>query len=102
MEEEKKKRRKTKGMKGTGGSNSKTTGAEIGKTMTISVAEKANAFSAGNNRTCSNGGSRKDEHGNDMAAAEDRVSIMQPICHGGRQGEKLLHLWRIWAHGLSL
>jgi len=30
--------------------------------MTLNVAEKANAFSAGNNRACSNGRSRIDEH----------------------------------------
>ena len=29
--------------------------------MTLSVAKEANAFSAGNNRACSDGGSRKDE-----------------------------------------
>jgi len=29
--------------------------------MTISVAEEATAFSAGNNRACSDGGNRKDE-----------------------------------------
>jgi len=28
--------------------------------MTLSVAEEANAFSTGNNRACSDGGSRKD------------------------------------------
>ena len=89
-------------MKGTGGSSSKTTGAEIGNAMTISVAEKANAFSAGDNRTCSNGESRKNKRGNDTAAVENRVGAMQPICHGGRQEEKLLCLWRIWIHGPSL
>ena len=31
--------------------------------MTLSVAEKANAFSAGDNRACSNGRSRTDECG---------------------------------------
>ena len=31
--------------------------------MTLSVAEKANAFSAGDNRACSDGRSRMDEHG---------------------------------------
>ena len=31
--------------------------------MTISVAEKASASSASNNRACSDGGSKEDEHG---------------------------------------
>jgi len=44
--------------------------------MTISVAEKANAFSAGDNRACSDGGSRKDKHSNDTTAVENRVGAM--------------------------
>ena len=36
-------------------------GAKTEHTMIISVAKKANAFSAGNNRAYSNGGDRKDE-----------------------------------------
>ena len=32
-------------------------------TTTISVAEEANAPSAGDNRACSNGGSQEDEYG---------------------------------------
>jgi len=46
---------KIEGMKGTGRRSSKTTGAEISNTMTLSVAKEANTFSAGNNRTCSDG-----------------------------------------------
>ena len=52
--------------------------------MTISVAEKASTSSAGDNRACSNGGSRKDKHGNGITAAENRVGTMQLICYGGR------------------
>ena len=70
-------------MKGTERNSFKTTGAEIGNVMAISVAEEANAFSAGDNRACSNGGSKEDKHGNDTATAEDRVGTIQPICHGG-------------------
>jgi len=48
------------------------------------VAEKANVFSAGDNRACSNGGSRKNKHGDGTATAGDRVGAMQPICHGDK------------------
>ena len=34
--------------------------------MTLSVAKKANAFSAGDNRACSNRGSRKDKYSSSM------------------------------------
>ena len=62
--------------------------------MTPSVAEEATTSSAGDNRACSNGGSREDKCGDNTTAAEDRVGAMQPICHGGRQREELLYLWR--------
>ena len=45
---------------GTGRRGSEV-GAETNIAMTISVAEKANAFSVGNNRTCSDRGSGKNE-----------------------------------------
>jgi len=80
-------------MKRTEGSSSKTTGPETSNITTISVAEKAFAFSAGDNRTCYNAESKKNECGNEMAAAGDRVGITQPICYGGRQGKELLRLW---------
>ena len=86
-------------MKEAGGNSSKTTGAEIGNATTISMAERANGFSADNNRACSNEGSRKNKCSNDIAAAEDRVGTTQSICYGDRQREELLHLWRIQAHG---
>ena len=35
---------------------------ENNNTMTTSVAEEANAFSIGNNRACSNGGSRENKY----------------------------------------
>jgi len=60
--------------------------------MTISVAKEANTFSAGNNKVCSNGGSREDECGNGMTTAEDGVGTTQPICYGSGQREKLLCL----------
>ena len=89
-------------MKEAGGDSSKTTGAETDNATTISVAKETNTFSAGNNRACSDGGSREDECGDGMATAENRVGTMQLICHRGGQGEELLCLWRIWAHGLPL
>ncbi len=67
--------------------------------MTLSVAEEANAFSAGNNRACSNGESREDKCGNGMTIAENRVGAIQPICYRSRQREKLLCLWRFWVYG---
>ena len=71
--------------------------------MTLSVAEEArNATSVGDNRAHSNRESRKNKHSDDMTAVEDRVGTIQPICHGDRQEEELLHLWRIQAHGPSL
>jgi len=43
---------------------SSKTGAETDIAMTPSVAEKTNAFSAGNNKTCSDGESRTNKHSN--------------------------------------
>ena len=71
-------------MKGVGKDSSKTTGAEIDNVMTISVIKEANAFSADNNRVCSNGGSREDKCSNGMTTAENRVGTTQPIFYGGR------------------
>ena len=39
-----------------------TVGAKTNYTMTLSVAEEANAISAGDNRACSNGRSREDKY----------------------------------------
>ena len=76
--------------------SSKTTGAEIDNAMTFSMAEEArNAPSVGDNRACSNKGSRKKEYNNSVATVESRVGATQPIYYRDRQGEKLLHLWRI-------
>jgi len=52
--------------------------------MTLSVAEEANAPSTGNNRACSNRGSREDECSNSMTTAEDSVGTTQPIHYGSR------------------
>ena len=46
--------------------------------------------------------SGENKHSNSMPTAEGRVGIMQLICHGSRQREKLLYLWEVWTHGLTL
>ena len=72
--------------------------------MTLSVAEKANAFSAGDNRACSDRRSRKNKCGSSekIRTRDGDVSKKGPLCNGSREGKKLLCLQRIWAHGLSL
>ena len=71
--------------------------------MTLSVVEKANAFSAGDN-----GGSREDKYGSSKGTkAGARTgcrgsSQIGPLCNRSRQGEELLYLWGIWAHGPPL
>ena len=48
-------------------------GTATSNTMTTSVAEEAgNASSVGDNRACSDGGSRKDRHSNDIPLTEGR------------------------------
>jgi len=56
--------------------------------MTLSVAEEANAPSAGNNRACSDGRDREDEQSSGKRA-RDRIghrssSKTGPLCYGGR------------------
>ena len=72
--------------------------------MTLSVTEKANTFLASNNRACSNRRSRKNKCGSSKRIrTRDRdVSKKRPLCDGSKQVKKLLCLWRIQAHGLSL
>jgi len=53
--------------------------------MTISVAEKANAPSAGDNRACSDGRSQKDKCGSSARTrVGDRGSQKRFLCNGGR------------------
>ena len=72
--------------------------------MTLSVAEEARSTSSvGNNRAHSNRRSGKNEcSNNEGTGVRDRASKKRFLYNGGRQGEKLLHLQRIWAHGPSL
>ena len=61
LEGEQKGRRETEREEGIGRRGSET-GAETEYAMTISVVEKATAFSAGDNRACSDRGNREDKH----------------------------------------
>ena len=65
---------------------SSETGAKTVIAMTISVAEEIRAFSAGNNRACSNGRGRKDEcSGGERTRIVDRdFSKKGPLCYGSR------------------
>jgi len=94
---------KIEGKKGTkGGSSEAGTVTDIA--TTISVAEKANASSAGTNKACSDEGSRKNECGDGEGTriGGRGASQKRPLCYGSRLGKKLLCLRRIWAHGLPL
>jgi len=55
-----------------------------GKTMTFSVAEEASAFSAGNNRACSNERGRENEHsgGKGIRIEDGGFSKKGPLCYG--------------------
>jgi len=71
--------------------------------MTLSVAEEANASSAGNNRACSNRRSGKNECSDDEGiGAGDRAPKKRPLRDGGGPGEELLCMQRIWAYCPSL
>ena len=63
-------------------------GATTDSTMTLSVAEEVIAPSAGNNRACSNGGSREDKHSSGERSRARIVnggsSEMRPLCHRDR------------------
>ena len=54
--------------------------------MTLSVAEKANAFSAGDNRACSDRRSRKNKCGSSekIRTRDGDVSKKGPLCNGSR------------------
>ena len=64
---------------------------------TISMVEEAgNAFSAGDNRACSDGGSGKDKHSDDIPSVESRGCTKKPLHYRcGQEGEQeLLQLQR--------
>ena len=53
--------------------------------MTPSVAkEVGNATSAGNNRTCSDGRSRKNKYSSKKLGTRDRVAEKELLCYGHR------------------
>jgi len=43
--------------------------------------EVGDVSAAGSHGTCSNGGNRKDKHGNGKPLTEGRVSPKEPICY---------------------
>ena len=58
-------------------------GTVTSNAMTTSVAEEAgNAFSVGDNRACSDGGSGKDRYSDDMPSAESREYTKKPLYYG--------------------
>jgi len=62
-------------------------------TITTSVAEEAkNAFSAGDNRACSNRGSKENRYSDGILSIKGRGQL---LCHRGKYGEELLCLWQI-------
>jgi len=73
--------------------------------MTLGMAKEANA-SAGDNGACSDGRSGENKCGSsERAGGRTRYggsSEIGPLYNGGRQRKELLHVWRIWAYGLTL
>ena len=71
---------------------------------TFGVAEEVAIASAGDNRACSNGRSREDDHGNGNPSTEGKVPSKKPICYGCRQKREseLLCMWRLWIYGKVL
>ena len=89
-------------MKGTCRESSKTE-AKVDSAMAISVAEETTTSSVGDNRACSNGRGRENKCSSGKGTeTEDGGSQKRLLYDRGRQGEKLLCLWRFWAHGPSL
>ena len=85
--------RETKGQERIRRRSSKT-GTETDIATIPSVVEKANAFSAGNNKACSDGGSRtnKCSDGEGTRTKDGDISQERLLCYRGEQGEKLLCL----------
>ena len=69
--------------------------------MILSVAEEANTFSAGNNRTCSNRRSREKECSSSerIRTRDGGFSKKGLLYDGSGQREELLCLQGIWAPG---
>ena len=88
----------------TGGIHSQAVKAEIDNAMILSVAEETrNTALVDDNRACSDGECRKNKcSGSEGIRTRDRTTKKGPLCNGCGQGEKLLCLWRIQAHGPTL
>ena len=94
MKRKQERRKEVKETKGNRGSSPQATRAATNNAMTLSVAEEANIFSAGDNRACSDGRGRKDKYGSSMGVGigNGGFSKMGPLCDEGRQREELLCL----------
>jgi len=103
LEGEQERRRTLEEEEGTRGRSSET-GAKTEFAMTLSMAEEANVFSAGNNRACSDRRSRENEYSGSKGVRTENGSSNKKgsLCYGSRSGEELLCLWGIWAYGLTL
>jgi len=66
------------------------------------MAKKANAFSAGDNRACSNGGSGEDKCNSGMGIRHGGFTQKSLLCDVNRPGKELLCLWGFWAYGPPL
>jgi len=66
------------------------------------MAEKANTFSAGNNRTCSDRGSGEDKYSSGVGIIHGGSSKKGFLCNGNKLEEELLCLWRFQAYGPPL
>ena len=62
--------------------------------MTLSVVEETNAFSAGNNRACSNGRGRENEYSGSkgIRIGDGGSSKKGLLCYRSRLWEELLHM----------
>ena len=83
------------------GSRRRKVGTTIKSATTIGVAEEAAIASAGNNRTYSDGGNRKDKYGSSKGCGTRGrgSSKIGPLCDGGGQGKELFCLWGIKRQG---
>jgi len=72
------------------------------------MAEEAAIASAGDNRACSDGRSRKNKCGSGERTRNwgrtkcRRFSKMRLLCYRYRSKSELLCVWRFWAHGPTL
>jgi len=89
LEGEQERRGKTKKMTRIGGISPQAAETATSNAMTTSMVEEAgNATSVDNNRTHSNGGSRKDGCSDDMPSAKGKGYTKKPLCYEDGQEEE--------------